>query len=114
MTAWRIETMDHRVAVFDRHYIQPSLYSCLIGYTVLSMRLTLLIVIVLSNSLRCTRQRRERWINSFLGCFNEDHQLRGISFSELIIDTTGKKVFPFAEEQRGRSACRESDQRRVR
>ena len=45
---------------------------------------------------------------------NEDQQLRGVPFSELIFDTTGRKVLPFESEQRGGSARRESDQRRVR
>ena len=45
---------------------------------------------------------------------DEDQQLRGVAFSEVIFDTTGKKVIPFQCEQRRRSARRESDQRCVR
>ena len=33
---------------------------------------------------------------------DEDQQLRGVPFSELIFDTTGRKVLPFESEQRGR------------
>ena len=45
---------------------------------------------------------------------NEDQQLRGVPFSELIFDTTGRKVLQLWCEQRGRSARRESDRHRVR
>jgi hypothetical protein len=45
---------------------------------------------------------------------DEDQQLRGVPFSELIFDTTGKKGAAVCDEQRCGSACRESDQRRVR
>jgi len=40
---------------------------------------------------------------------NEDEQLRGVPFGEVIFDSTGKKVLPFDPKQRSRSARRKSD-----
>ena len=39
--------------------------------------------------------RKGQWTNSFPWLLNEDQQLRGVPFSELIFDTTGRKVLPF-------------------
>jgi hypothetical protein len=57
--------------------------------------LTLLIVIVLSNSLTLQSPAAGEMDQLIPWLLNEDRQLRGIPFSELIIDTTGRKVLPF-------------------
>ena len=57
--------------------------------------LTLLIVIVLSNSPALQSPAAGEMDQLIPWLLNEDRQLRGIPFSELIIDTTGRKVLPF-------------------
>jgi hypothetical protein len=57
--------------------------------------LTLLIVIVLSNSFALRALAAGEVDQLIPWLLNEDRQLRGIPFSELIIDTTGRKVLPF-------------------
>ncbi|MFL6505890.1 MAG: hypothetical protein ACJ8KC_10810, partial [Candidatus Udaeobacter sp.] len=57
--------------------------------------LTLLILIVVSNlpALRSPAAGEMDQLIPWL--LNEDHQLRGIPFGEVIFDTTGRKVLPF-------------------
>ena len=57
--------------------------------------LTLLIVIVLSNSPALQSLAAGEMDQLIPWLLNEDRQLRGIPFSELILTTTGRKVLPF-------------------
>ena len=57
--------------------------------------LTLLIVIVLSNSPALESPAAGEMDQLIPWLLNEDRQLRGIPFSELILATTGRKVLPF-------------------
>jgi hypothetical protein len=59
-------------------------------------RLTLLIVIVLANSPPLQSAAATAMDQLIPWLLNEDRQLRGIPFPELIFDTTGRKVLPFA------------------
>jgi hypothetical protein len=45
---------------------------------------------------------------------NEDQQLRGVPFSELIFDTTGRKVLSFEANNAVDQRARQNDQRRLR
>jgi hypothetical protein len=58
--------------------------------------LTLLVVIVFSDLAPLQPASAAALDQLIPWLLNEDRQLRGISFSELIFDTTGKKVLPFA------------------